>query len=149
MYGEHRSKDDELLFKGNFKSGNEGKKGKLNQQEALRTHTERKFLDYVNDDLELGDKLKMQGTLPPCKPGCQPAIRRVVSEKQVSATYHASSNGNTYKWTPVDEKNSPITKGNKTLKGSVIQEVYDKNGNKISSHRYWQNSKGRWKRAKY
>ena len=149
MYGEHRSKDDELLFKGNFKSGNEGKKGKLNQQEALRTHTERKFLDYVNDDLELGDKLKMQGTLPPCKPGCQPAIRRVVSEKQVSVTYHASSNGNTYKWTPVDEKNSPITKGNKTLKGSVIQEVYDKNENKISSHRYWQNSKGRWKRAKY
>lgn len=54
-----------------------------------------------------------------------------------------------YKWIPVDEKNSPIMKGNKTLKGSVIRQVYDKNCNQTSSHRYWQTSNSRWKRAKY
>ncbi|WP_252225273.1 RHS repeat-associated core domain-containing protein [Clostridium sp. ZBS2] len=148
MYGEH-SRNGEVLFDGDFISGSEGKKGRLNQQEALLTHTERKFLNFVEDDLEPGDKLKMKGTLPPCRPGCQPAIRTTVTEKQVNINYKASSNGYKYKWTPVDEKNAPLMNGNKTLKGSVIQQIYDNNGKQISSHRYWKTNKGRWKRAKY
>ncbi|MCB2362153.1 hypothetical protein LGL00_24475 [Clostridium estertheticum] len=148
MYGEH-SRNGEVLFDDYFVSGNEGRSGKLNQQEALLTHTERKFLNAVEDDLELGDTLKMEGTLPPCRPGCQPAIRTIVSDKQVNVTYKATSNGYEYKWTPVDVKNTPLVNKNKILKGSVIQQVYDNNGDYINSHRYWKTDNGRWKRARY
>lgn len=148
MYGEH-SRNGEILFDDYFISGNEGRPGKLNQQEALLTHTERKFLDVITDDLEPGDKLKMEGSLPPCRPGCQPAIRTVVTDKQVDVTYKATSNGYEYKWMPVDADNAPLTNGNKVLKGSVIQQVYDNSGNCIESHRYWKTDSGRWKRAKY
>ncbi|WP_146106000.1 hypothetical protein [Apibacter adventoris] len=47
---------------------------KPNQQQALLTHTERKFLNDINDLVNLGDHLKMVGQLNPCKPGCQPAL---------------------------------------------------------------------------
>lgn len=46
----------------------------------------------------------------------------------------------TFKWSLFsDEK----------LKGTVLQQVYDSNNKQVGSWRYWQNYKGRWKRATY
>jgi uncharacterized protein RhaS with RHS repeats len=79
--------------------------GGLNQQEALLTHTERKFFNDIIDDVEPGDHLVMRGQLNPCKPGCQPAIRRFVLDNNVTAEYHASDTGMKYTW---EKKNGKI-----------------------------------------
>ncbi len=89
-------RDGKSLGKKPYKSG--GTKGKKNQYEALKTHTERKFIDDVVGDLEPGDHLKMSGELNPCRPGCQPAIRDVVYTQDVTAEYKATSTGKTYSW---------------------------------------------------
>ncbi|AZA80274.1 hypothetical protein EG347_14725 [Chryseobacterium sp. G0186] len=89
-------RDGKSLGKKPYKSG--GTKGKKNQYEALKTHTERKFIDDVVGDLVPGDHLKMSGELNPCRPGCQPAIRDVVYTQNVTAEYKATSTGKTYSW---------------------------------------------------
>ena len=80
----------------------------------------------------------MQGHLDPCKPGCQPAIRSFIQNNEGSAKYHASLTGSTFYWEKYE---------NPKLKGTVKQSVTNSNGVTVS-YRYWQNSKGRWKRAK-
>ena len=82
----------------------------------------------------------MKGLLNPCKPGCQPAIRKFVQDNGVSATYYASQSQLIFNWT---------TFNNPKLKGTVLQTITDLKGNNIGQWRYWQNSKGNWKRAKY
>lgn len=78
--------------------------GSPNQQQALLTHTERKFLNDAMDVVEPGDHLKMTGELNPCKPGCQPAIRDFVLANNVTAEYHATSTNQTYHWERVSDK---------------------------------------------
>jgi RHS repeat-associated protein len=89
-------RDGESLGKKPYQSG--GTKGHKNQHEALKTHTERKFIDDVVGDLAPGDHLKMTGELNPCRPGCQPTIRDIVYKQDVTAEYKATSTGKTYSW---------------------------------------------------
>ena len=72
------------------------KKGRLNFQEQLETHTERQFLNDAKEIVLPGNHLKMSGTLNPCKPGCQPAIRRFVLNNNVTAEY--SANNKKFEW---------------------------------------------------
>ena len=77
-------RNGESIFNDIYQSGSPGS-GRLNQQEALLTHTERKFLtNDAMDMVQAGDHLKMVGQLNPCTPGCQPAIRRFVNDFDVS-----------------------------------------------------------------
>ncbi|HEX2627650.1 MAG TPA: RHS repeat-associated core domain-containing protein, partial [Chitinophagaceae bacterium] len=78
--------------------------GSPNQQQALLTHTERKFLNDAMDIVEPKDHLKMTGELNPCKPGCQPAVRDFVLANDVTAEYHATSTNRTYHWERVSDK---------------------------------------------
>ena len=94
----------DTVFSDTYSSGGVPGGGRLNQQEALLTHTERKFLNDIDDVVEPGDHLKMVGELNPCKPGCQPAIRDFVLENNVTAEYKATSTGNVYKWEKLDDK---------------------------------------------
>lgn len=97
-------RDAKTVFSSNYVSGGEKGGGRLNQQEALLTHTERKFLNDVDGMVKPGDHLKMTGELNPCRPGCQPAIRDFVHAKGVTAEYTASSTGKVYQWERVDNK---------------------------------------------
>jgi RHS repeat-associated protein len=135
MTGEVFRNGESLTGTNSFKSG--GAVGN-SYQDQLRSHTERKFLDQVEALVEPGDLLEMKGSLNPCRPGCQPAIRLFVQNNQVAATYYASETGLQHKWTPYKHGK---------LKGSVLQQVY-KDGELVSSHRYWQKANGRWTRAK-
>ncbi|QWX84242.1 RHS repeat protein [Cellulophaga sp. HaHaR_3_176] len=106
-------RNGESVFSNTYQSGGVPGGGRLNQQEALLTHTERKFMNEVDGMVQQGDHLKMTGQLNPCKPGCQPAIRDFVANKGVSAEYFASDTNMTYKW----EKSST---------GKVIQtEIFE------------------------
>ena len=97
MFGE-LIRDGKTIFSNSYTSGNGVGTGRLNQQQALQTHTERKFLADIKDMVRPGDTIKMKGELNPCRPGCQPAIRDFVGEKGVNAEYHATNTGKTYKW---------------------------------------------------
>lgn len=107
---EHHDLDAELvrggktIFSDEYISGGEKGGGRLNQQEALLTHTERKFLKDIDGMVKPGDHLKMTGELNPCRPGCQPAIRDFVHAKGVTAEYTASSTGKIYKWERLDNR---------------------------------------------
>lgn len=87
-----------MIFSTSYTSSNGPETGRLNQQQALRTHTERKFLSDIKDIVKPGDTVKMAGELNPCRPGCQPAIRDFVGEKNVKAEYRASNTGRVYEW---------------------------------------------------
>lgn len=80
----------------------------------------------------------MQGELDPCRPGCLPAIRSYIQQNGGTARYSATKTGNTFTW---ETYNDP------KLKGTVKQTVTNSTGQSVS-YRYWQNSNGRWKRAK-
>ncbi len=111
---------------GDYVSG--GTKGRrLNFQEQLNTHTEAKFLKDINGKVKAGDHLLMQGNLDPCRPGCQPKIRKFVLENSVSADYY--SNTSHFNW--IKETDS-----------SVLQTV-TRNGNSVT-RRYTRNKNGKW-----
>lgn len=110
------------IFSDDYTSGGEKGGGRLNQQEALLTHTERKFLNDIDGMVKPGDHLKMTGELNPCRPGCQPAIRDFVHAKGVTAEYTASSTGNVYKWERLDNR-------------FVLQTEIDVNG-KATTYKY-------------
>ena len=129
-------RDNELLFEDEYISGG----GIGGYRDGLLHHTERKFLNDAEMIVVEGDNLYMKGLLNPCKPGCQPAIRKFVQDNGVSATYYASQSQLIFNWT---------TFNNPKLKGTVLQTITDLKGNNIGQWRYWQNSKGNWKRAKY
>lgn len=96
---------------------------KPNQQQALLTHTERKFLNDINDLVNPGDHLKMVGQLNPCKPGCQPAIRDFVADKGVTAEYFASDTKMHYIW-------------EKSGNNKVLQIETDITTGKVSAYEY-------------
>lgn len=123
-----------------YKSG--GGSGRLNQQQALLTHTERKFLyDLDGFDFAAGDTIIMSGTKSPCKPGCQPAIRDFVSTNNVNAVYYASEKGLTFSWSPFSDDK---------LKGDVLQQVFNtESGELLGSWRYWRTPSGHSSRAVY
>ena len=109
-----------------------GTKGRrLNFQEQLNTNSEAKFLRDIEGKVKAGDHLLMQGELNPCRPGCQPKIRKFVLENGVSADYY--SNTSHFNW--VKETNS-----------SVLQTVTH-NGNSVTI-RYTRNRKGKWRSRK-
>nr|WP_262915465.1 hypothetical protein [Niabella ginsengisoli] len=118
-------RDGESVFNNTYQSGSPGS-GRLNQQEALLTHTERKFLtNDAMDMVQAGDHLKMSGQLNPCKPGCQPAIRRFVNDFDVSAEYHATDTGRSYHWS----KSSPGHIIQTEMEGGRVVAKYDYNLN--------------------
>jgi len=69
----------------------------------------------------------MQGNLDPCRPGCQPKIRKFVLENSVSADYY--SNTSHFNW--IKETDS-----------SILQTV-TRNGNSVT-RRYTRNKNGKW-----
>ncbi|EQB90149.1 RHS repeat-associated protein [Clostridium punense] len=125
-----------VIFEQNYTSGG----GVGGHRDGLLHHTERKFLNDADMIVDAGDHLSMVGSLDPCKPGCQPTIRKFIQDNGVTAAYKATDTGRVFTWKPFNDVN---------LKGTVLQTVTDNNGNVIGKWRYWQNSKGYWKRAKY
>lgn len=81
-----------------YSSGNGRGTGRINQRQALLTHTERKFLNEITPTIQAGDHLKMIGQLNPCMPGCQPSIRAFVAKHNVTAEYRAMNTGKVYSW---------------------------------------------------
>jgi RHS repeat-associated protein len=123
-----------------FQSG--GTKGQKNRAQQLETHTERKFLDAVRPTLQKGDHLVMEGHYDSCKPGCQPAIRDTVREKEVTAEYRNTDTGTTQTFKPVPS-NEPLTgKNGQPVKGDVVQETRDADGNVVDKRRYWKKENG-------
>ena len=121
-------------FHGEYTSGAEPGCGRLNYQEQLSTHTESKFLDNLEGKVKPGDHLEMHGSKNPCRPGCQPKIRKFVARNDVTASYSASDTGLQYNWEP-------------TGNGAVKQTVIDTNTNTtISTHEYYKGSTGKWTR---
>jgi RHS repeat-associated protein len=128
--------------------------GGLTKQEAgrygLQSHTEPKYLKEFANQIEPGDVVRMQGTLDPCAPGCQPLLRDLAEGSYVvdkvggvkapatRTVYHASETGRTWTF----RKAVPGEFGN--AKATVVQEIIDANGGK-TVRRYWRNSKGGWK----
>ena len=98
MEGEiYSQKGGDLIFQKEYISGHTNK-GKLNFQEQLSTHTERYFLKNAKYIVASGNHLKMVGALNPCRPGCQPAIRRFVLENNVTAEYFATDTNTKFEW---------------------------------------------------
>ena len=82
----------------------------------------------------------MEGSYDSCKPGCQPAIRDTVRDKQVTVEYKNTETGNVQTTKPVDE---PLTnKDGRPLKGDVISETKDADGNTVDKRRYWKKDDG-------
>jgi RHS repeat-associated protein len=121
--------------------------GSLNQNEALQTHTEPKFLSDVQDMIDSGDidpdeaHLVMQGELPPCQPGCQPAIRDFVDQNGVTAEYNEvppdGSEGSSWAWEPAADDNP---------RADVMQTKTNPDGS-TETRRYWRTSSGGWDSA--
>ena len=98
MKGEiYSQKGGDLILQKEYYSGRTYK-GKLNFQQQLLTHTERYFLDEVEDIVSPGNHLKMTGALNPCRPGCQPAIRRFVLKNNVTVEYFATDTNTKFEW---------------------------------------------------
>ena len=101
--------------------------GKGGYQNGLLYHTERKFLNDIEKkiilgDVVSGDHLNMIGELNPCKPGCQPAIRKFVQDNGVTATYIATQKKMVFHWELFNDQK---------LKGTVLQTVTDSNGKNL------------------
>lgn len=69
----------------------------------------------------------MIGELNPCRPGCQPAIRKFVQDNEVTATYVANRTGQTFHWSTFNDSK---------LKGNVLQTITDTNGNVVARWRF-------------
>lgn len=117
------TRNGQTIFSETYTSGGMFTGMKPNQQQALLTHTERKFLNDINDLVNSGDHLKMVGQLNPCKPGCQPAIRDFVADKGVTAEYFASDTKMHYIW-------------EKTGNNKVLQIETDITTGKVSAYEY-------------
>jgi RHS repeat-associated protein len=131
----------ETVFEGEYDSGAEGTahegQGSLDQQEALETHTEPKFLSDVRDGIENGtidpenSKGIMNGELPPCQPGCQPAIRNFVNDTGMPMEYN-EPDGTKWEWQKVDGmqgQNGPVN-------AEVVQTKTNPDGT-TETRRYW------------
>ena len=119
-----------------------GTKGRKNQREALKTHTEQKALAEIGPTLQPGDKVVMNGHYDSCKPGCQPAIRDTVRDKQVTVEYNNTETGTTQTTKPVP-KDEPLTgKTGRPVKGDVVTETKDSEGNVTDERRYWKKDDG-------
>lgn len=119
---------------GNYQSGGDAGCGRLSFQEQLDTHTEAKFLSDIDGVVKPGDHIEMYGSRDPCKPGCQPKIRKFVNEKNVTATYTASDTGMRFDW-------------RKASDNTVIQTITDINTNDvISNYQYSLKANGKWGR---
>jgi RHS repeat-associated protein len=140
--------DGKTVFSGEYESGAQGTihegKGSLNQRQALDTHTEPKFLADAravidslrgpDGELPPGTRIVMEGELPPCTPGCQPAIRRFVDEQQVPARY-TDANGTTWDFTPANDARP---------RAQVMQTETAPDGTSVT-RRYWQSQpSGNW-----
>jgi len=134
MVGKH-IRGGKVLSNENYQSGS-SKPGRLNQQQALNTHTERKFLNYIADDVQVGDLLEMEGSLDSCRPGCQPAIRSFVETHGVEAVYTTSSTGKEVKWKRFSHPK---------LMGTVLQQEFA-DGKLVREFRYWKKANERWAR---
>ena len=78
----------------------------------------------------------MQGELPPCRTGCQPAIRSFVLETGASVVYEVSATETAYRWTRQSAgKNAAVLQ--ETVRGDEVVECW----------KFWKNPKGKWKRA--
>lgn len=112
-----------------------GGKGASGFKAASRSHTEIKFIEEIRGELKQGDHLIMYGILKPCRNGCQPEIRKLVHEFNGSITAEYRSTDATYKWSKFSDDK---------LKGDILQEIFDLNGQKLESRRYWQRANGKW-----
>ncbi len=105
---------------------------------GLNAHTERKYIDAVEDQLQPGDVIQMRGSKNPCQPGCQPALRDVSNNKQVTAIYEASDTKTTWKYRQAEPGEFGKAKADvvleKTRGGDVKRRRY-----------YWSDKAGRWK----
>jgi len=75
-------RDGELIYGDDYASGG----GVGGYRDGLLHHTERKFLNDTDVIVQSNDSIVMQGEMNPCKPGCQPAIRKFVHDNNVAAT---------------------------------------------------------------
>ena len=75
-------RDGELIYGDDYVSGG----GVGGYRDGLLHHTERKFLTDADVIVQSNDSIVMQGEKNPCKPGCQPAIRKFVQDNNVAAT---------------------------------------------------------------
>lgn len=128
-------RDDKQIFSNTYVSGG----GVGGYRDGLKHHTEPKFLSEIQSFIKKEDHISMKGQLNPCKPGCQPAIRKFVQDQGVTAEYTATQTQKKYNWRPYS---------NPKLKGTVIQKVMDSRGAVLEEYRYWQDDNNRWKRAK-
>jgi RHS repeat-associated protein len=105
---------------------------------GLNAHTERKYIDAVEDQLQPGDVIRMRGSKNPCQPGCQPALRDVTNNKQVTAIYEASDTKTTWKYRQAYPGEFGKSKADvvleKTRGGEVKRRRY-----------YWSEKASRWK----
>ncbi|MEA5471827.1 RHS repeat-associated core domain-containing protein [Spirulina sp. 06S082] len=82
---------------GEVKSGGTSPGRRLNWQEQLLTHTERKVLSALEGSVNEGDIVVVRGTLPPCNPGnrgCQRAMQEFANKKNVTVIYEHLLQGN-------------------------------------------------------
>jgi hypothetical protein len=69
-----------------------------NWTQQLVSHTERKILDGLSDIAKPGNIVTIRGTNPPCNPGgrgCQSAMQKFATDKDVRVIYSNGPN----KWT--------------------------------------------------
>jgi hypothetical protein len=95
----------------------------------------RKFLDVTNIKANTDNHLKMIVELDVCKPGCQPAIRRFVGERGVTAEYIATSTGKTYQWERTKNGSVIQTEIFSDGKKNIYQYEYDTSGNQIGKRK--------------
>ena len=99
---EHR-RGGETIDSGGVKSGLEGS-GKVPMgKEQVRIHTEGKVVDIARQksqagDLQPGDRFYIDGVRGPCKPLCQPEMRKGAVEMKIWFVYRAG--GETWTFSP-------------------------------------------------
>jgi RHS repeat-associated protein len=118
--------------------------GGLSQEESgrwgLNSHTERKYMASIADEIDDGDVVRMQGELDPCRPGCRPALRDCCHEHGTTMIYDASSTGRTFTFRPPHSGEFPDR-----VRADVVLEIRE--GNNVTRRRYYQSppDSGRWK----
>jgi RHS repeat-associated protein len=97
---ELREPNGRIQTRGSVKSGMDKKPGRrLNWNEQLETHTERKILDQLEGQVKAGDHITIRGTKDPCEAsgrGCSSAMRAFAAKFGVKITYTNTTTGQSW-----------------------------------------------------
>ena len=99
---EHRGPDGRIETRGRVSSGRDKPPGRrLNFNEQLQTHTERKIIKMLRGRVQPGDHVTIRGTRPPCNPGgrgCGTAMQTFAQQMQIRITYTNTTTGQVYRY---------------------------------------------------